>query len=109
MKWFEHCLLCSLLCQDQPFLVSTRLTAALFKSWRFIELGNSSKVKSRNLVIDLGIEGSTKFYRNIKKVSTLLIHSYRSQYKTSPVHGQYGGYPVFSIFELPARNTAKPL
>jgi hypothetical protein len=40
MKWFEHCLLCSLLCQDQPFLVSTRLTAALFKSWRFIELGN---------------------------------------------------------------------
>jgi hypothetical protein len=38
MKWIEHCLLCSLLGQDQPFLVSTRLTAALFKSWRFIEL-----------------------------------------------------------------------
>jgi hypothetical protein len=40
MKWFEHCLLCSLLYQDQPFLVSIRLTAALFKSLRLIELGN---------------------------------------------------------------------
>jgi hypothetical protein len=40
VKWLEHCLLCSLLCQDHPFLLSTRLTAALFKSWRFKELGN---------------------------------------------------------------------
>lgn len=81
-SWVEHSLLCLLLCQRQPSLVSTRLTSSFIQVVTSQRARKSMKRKSRNFLIIVAVEDSTYSFSLIQmKFRPFLVHLYTSQYK----------------------------